>query len=447
MESVNNLYLINNELLIYKQNNKFIPEITSNVTSVLKLDNFEIDSNGNKLIVFLLKTKSDISEQISVLIFQEKSNGKFIQVFPENLNLNLSYYVYNLQIIEVPNINLKNISIDKKKLFQELATKYSKEIIDSNLMSQILEISIVLTDNNHANQLILDKLELHDLINLSLLSPENKNKVNHYILNKLKTEYDLDLQKVNLGELQPIKLYEQIIKLGLTHKLADWAKENGHLQVLIWLAEPPRNILPNVNGGNRTVLSRQPQCHNLSKRVMIEDSDNEFDLSSTKRSQKFRRYFQKTTCLSYLILQPGTLLYRGFNPKQKTNRPQFFAFNRVLASRYGDVATWETTRVLRVLETHYPIELEECCSRNAMILQVLAKELPDSRQKDLILLAIGEHLLKEVPEVAETMALDSALAQFVCSLKLDGWIRLNQTEATDETMICDPADGVRMMTE
>ena len=95
---------------------------------------------------------------------------------------------------------------------------------------------------------------------------------------------------------------------------------------------------------------------------------------SETRGKKWRRKTDENTRLTYLTLPKGTILWRGYNPKQKRDRPQFFSFHRAFAARYGDVHKWKTARALRLIEAHYPIELDECCLANAHVLETLASD-------------------------------------------------------------------------
>ncbi len=165
---------------------------------------------------------------------------------------------------------------------------------------------------------------------------------------------------------------------------------------------------------------------------------HELDLSNTRAKNWKER---QSNGLTYLTLPTGNILYRGYNPKQKLDRPQFFAFHKPFAEKYGDVRPWKTIRPLKLIEAHYPIELVECCIKNAYILATMAKK----DQNNKALLAIQEHLLKEVPDLSNTMELDSALAKYICSLGMDGWIRLGEVGNTDEAMICIPFQSVKLI--
>ncbi len=163
------------------------------------------------------------------------------------------------------------------------------------------------------------------------------------------------------------------------------------------------------------------------------------DLNDTRAASWPR--FEDELGLAFLEMPTQTPLYRGYNPRQKKDRPEFFAFLRSFAERYGSTRNWMTTRPLRLLETHYVIDLDECCLRNAYILERIAKE----RKDPLVLRAINQHLLQDYPTDSDTISLDSALAQLVCSLGFDGWIRLSDAGNTDEAMICQPAISVELV--
>jgi len=275
MEPIDNLFIVNSNILAYRTNNNFTPSILpDDIASISKLDKFKIDSNGSRLITFLLNTKIDASGELAILIFQKKSGNSFIKVFPEDFGYDRGYYIHGLQIIGVPKMDLKDVPLDKKKLFQELSTKYSKETIDLNFMSQILGSKDTLTDDEFINNIILDKLEIDDLINLGSLSAENKNRINQYITNKINKEYNIRIQDI-LNGISLFELYENFIQFGLSRKFANWIAEKGLLKILIWLKNLPGRILPTRDGANLAVknghLNVLEWLYNLEEKILPED--------------------------------------------------------------------------------------------------------------------------------------------------------------------------------
>ncbi len=163
----------------------------------------------------------------------------------------------------------------------------------------------------------------------------------------------------------------------------------------------------------------------------------ELNLSTVPRAESLgleRKY--RSNGITYLELPKGVTLWRGQNPKQKTDRPLFFAFDRSFALRYSNEETlyeWKTPHSLRLMEAHYTVELKECCINNANILVKMARE----KSNRLVESAVTELMLKDWPDAENIMSLDSALAQFICeNTLLDGWIRLNQQKFIDEIALC-----------
>ena len=147
--------------------------------------------------------------------------------------------------------------------------------------------------------------------------------------------------------------------------------------------------------------------------------------------------------LSYLVLPKGQILWSGENPRQKKKAGLFFAFSERFARRYGTPVKIETSQPLRLLENHYPVELEECCLRNGRLLRALAEDRlkNDPERKSRVLRSIREVVESDFPTSPGAISMDTALDEFVCDLGMDGWIRLNVGDdavemGSDEAMLC-----------
>jgi len=217
---------------------------------------------------------------------------------------------------------------------------------------------------------------------------------------------------------------------------------------------PPKYRVSDIVKTKRaSVFQRRPDCK-VPKVFSTDPFDEDhFDLQSELNLEdigsSLTRIRESKYGLYCLILPKRTLVYRGTNSKQKPGRPLFFAFSSFFSAKYGKVNVFETKVDLVLVEAHYPIELDEGFSENGRILmELLEKDTTFSpEKKDLIRRAIKEHLLSKSPVSKDTISMDSALAQFVCSLGLEGWIRLGEGGYTDEIALCEADKYVEWIAE
>jgi len=242
---IDNLYLVNSNLLIFKINNKLIPEIREPIITIEKLPEFEINDKGGEVVIFLLAS----DQNRTVLIIQQLET-KYIVLFPEEINFKHGYKTAGIWIVDFPEIKLTKLKESKRDELQKIFLEYKNKEINTQFMQSILENFSVLPDNPFITNLILDKLSASDLKNLTILHPDNKNKITNYLLEKLDSEYSFRLpvgyeDKINLPQL-----YFKIKEIGINVGLANWAARNGHLAVLEWLNALNPPIRADMRGAN-----------------------------------------------------------------------------------------------------------------------------------------------------------------------------------------------------
>jgi len=148
MSLVTNLFLLDNQL-IFKYNGKLYPsssEIFRKVKSGIKIEHvrdFEIDPNGSKLIVFLLKEKD--TEKISLLIVQDRSDGTTKIVSPASFDYTKGYYSIHFEILSSPEFNLKEFSENRYETLRMLDEDYThilkvdkKPLLDKQFIDELL---------------------------------------------------------------------------------------------------------------------------------------------------------------------------------------------------------------------------------------------------------------------------------------------------------------------
>jgi len=145
MKFVNNLRLIDNKYLTFEYGNSFYPQVNlTPKTKIIPIPLFYYDENGYELIAFVIEDKFQHVQNFEVLIFQKQSSGlKFKMLFPEQFTLNDKYYmVKTVDILNVPDNELKKIDQNEISMINELGYRYSTIPISQNFLDSLSTSSI-----------------------------------------------------------------------------------------------------------------------------------------------------------------------------------------------------------------------------------------------------------------------------------------------------------------
>jgi len=261
---INNLILINNQYPAFEiSENVFIPPIDSSeeITSILVIPTFTYQTIGNKLIIIVIKNKNNQYDLIIVQRISDLPNlpTHYNLLYPDQLNFLDEWKTVKSWIINPPNIQLESPSVQKKYSLQLMTQMYSNKNIESDFMRTLLENNLILPENLEAVEIIINTLNISDIKNLRSLSEHYKHLINQVILNIVRRTFRNELANISedmLKNIDFISLYKRI-KTNRNINLANWAAENGHLDLLekfIYGLQLPggKIIKPNRNGANKS---------------------------------------------------------------------------------------------------------------------------------------------------------------------------------------------------
>jgi hypothetical protein len=149
MSTVTNVYLLDNKAIVYKRGANFHPnDLPDSFLELRRILDFEIDPNGSKLLVFFLKRIQ--TEEISLLITQDKYNRTTEIVLPKNFDYKFDYYLYKADIITPPEyFKLSEFGGSRWNNLRSLMEKYiyqgegsNKIPIDEQFMNILLNTTV-----------------------------------------------------------------------------------------------------------------------------------------------------------------------------------------------------------------------------------------------------------------------------------------------------------------
>jgi len=222
---VNNLFIINGKHLVFKINNRIIPELHEPAISILRIPDFQVDlKKSYKLIVVILQ--SSVTNSITALVIsgiKEKSrHDSFINYTILSSNnietnyLDMKYYIIDIQVLDIPRHYLYNIPESKYEQLSELKERYSgvktsslggssigqsSIYIDEDFFKQILENipECYSCEEKETNIIRLTNKEFYHRT-LKSYNPDNYKNVKLYAIvnNKYKEHYSTeDVEKYN----------------------------------------------------------------------------------------------------------------------------------------------------------------------------------------------------------------------------------------------------------
>lgn len=154
-----------------------------------------------------------------------------------------------------------------------------------------------------------------------------------------------------------------------------------------------------------------------------------------------RKYRKILTAVEIQVVPKGTIVYRGWNSRQKKGGrlPRFFAMDPILAATYShdkdQISVYKVHRDLHLVRNDYPIEQENCppdCLPHAEILLYIAEK---EGLKDVIYSI--KAVMQDSPDhpFTDAFKVDIPLVNFFCSLGFQGWIRPGEAP---EITVCYP---------
>lgn len=122
---INNLFLINSEYLIYKDDSENFYSFHGLTLKKELILPFEVDISGSKLIVFLLKSNTDIS----VLIIQW-IDKEFHILYPKNFIWTNNLMIQKFKLLNLPDLILSSIPQNEYHAIQKLLISYIDKELD-----------------------------------------------------------------------------------------------------------------------------------------------------------------------------------------------------------------------------------------------------------------------------------------------------------------------------
>jgi hypothetical protein len=197
MFTVRDLYLVNSKYLILKDQRIDFSDVVINepIIEVKKFPKFEIDQYGSEIIIINLTNK--MNENLLLII--QLIDNRYVVLLPDEIDYQKEYSINNIWAFNFGG-KLDPLTDAKKNELGQLFAKYTNKIIDFDFISQLLNISIKLPDDRSIIELILNHLSSFDLRNLRILSLDNKNKVENYIIDAVEKQKET-IKEVTDGTL------------------------------------------------------------------------------------------------------------------------------------------------------------------------------------------------------------------------------------------------------
>lgn len=243
---IENLFLVNNKYLEFLINENYVPVLNEPITSSIKIPPFEFDSNGSKLMIFVVRNKfNEYNVIISQLSFIDEENYQINLLYPQNVNFDQEWKTIKAWITVAPDHNLKDVPTTKKYLLNNLSQTYSNKNIDSEFMRVLLENDTILPNDLNSVQIILKQLNFDDLNRIRSISTENKNIIDNFVISELKQKYNTELNNIpdyylkNLDLMSLYKTFQESQNL----KFIDWVAGSNNLELLQFMIEK-LNIVP-----------------------------------------------------------------------------------------------------------------------------------------------------------------------------------------------------------
>lgn len=201
MTTVNNLYIINNDILVYRLTDGlrlyFEPDIEKlKIVTVEKLNDFQIDSTGGKLMVFILSSME--TKQNTVLIYQENNINKVIQVFP-SYQLRMPHTISKIQILDNQN-SLKELSDNQKILLSKLEREYFNKPIDYSFTGRILKIKNPLLigkySNPEFNNKKLNSFTSSEIFELLYIGWQVEDEIRRFAIDQITKVFNIDIPDI-----------------------------------------------------------------------------------------------------------------------------------------------------------------------------------------------------------------------------------------------------------